>query len=89
MRILYSPTAGYPMENLLSALAAVVFAALGQGSAWFTSLLFDGLLWAAVCGLCVGCFAWMMVYVDSEEAGVNPPVPFFAEQRKRFGQNCL
>lgn len=71
------------MEHLLSALAAVVCATLGQVLTGWTLGHLEAFVCPIVCGLAVGCFAWMMVYMDSEVQGTNPPVPFFAEQRKR------
>lgn len=72
------------METLLAALVAVVLAAFSEISSACSLLHFNALVCPTLCGLIVGAFAWMIVYIDSETPGVNPPVPFFAEHRIRF-----
>lgn len=34
------------------------------------------IIWPILCGIGMSIFTWVMVYLDSDEPGINPPTPF-------------
>jgi hypothetical protein len=49
---------------------------------WESGVLGEKLLVPLLCGISITIFTWLIVYLDSDVPGVNPPTPFSPSQER-------
>lgn len=50
---------------------------------WFNNN-YSGLISPVFIGCLVTVFSWMMIYLDSERPGINPPTPQFSPTKVKY-----